>query len=370
MSRRAICRDLGLVNVGDRMNAPVSGINRCSRGWPCRSALENQGFGITPWQANGSIRGMQEARKDSVTKLTIGDEAAGQRLDNFLFKRLKGVPKSRVYRMLREGEVRVDGKRAKPDQRLALDNEVRIPPVRVAEPDAPPGLAKIGKTLLDRILYRDEALIVLDKPAGQAVHGGSGVSLGIIEQLRRELPECKFMELAHRLDKETSGILLVALKRSALVELHRMLREGEVRKTYLALAVGHWRDRQRHVKLALRKFHTDDGERRVVADEAGQFAHTIFTLAGHHGDFSLLEAELKTGRTHQIRVHLATLKHPIAGDDKYGDFELNRALKKQGLKRMFLHAARIELFHPLSGTRLAFAAPLPEDLQGFLDGLK
>ena len=312
---------------------------------------------------------MQEARKDGVTKLTIGDEAAGQRLDNYLFKRLKGVPKSRVYRMLREGEVRVDGRRAKPGQRLDLGNEVRIPPVRVAQADEPPALAKIGKSLLGRVIYRDEALLVIDKPAGQAVHGGSGVSLGIIEQLRRELPECKFMELAHRLDKETSGILIVALKRSALVELHRMLREGEVRKTYLALAVGHWRDPKRHVKLALRKFHTDDGERRVTIDEEGQHAHTIFTLVGHHGDFSLLEAELKTGRTHQIRVHLAALKHPIAGDDKYGDFELNRALKKQGLKRMFLHAARIELCHPLTGKRLELAVPLPGDLQGYLNGL-
>jgi 23S rRNA pseudouridine955/2504/2580 synthase len=238
----------------------------------------------------------------------------------------------------------------------------------VAEADAPPGLAKIGKSLLGRIIYRDEGLLVIDKPAGQAVHGGSGVSLGIIEQLRRELPECKFMELAHRLDKETSGILLIALKRSALVELHRMLREGEVRKTYYALAVGHWRDKQRHVKLALRKFHTDDGERRVSVDEEGQHAHTIFTLVSHHGDFSLLEAELKTGRTHQIRVHLAALKHPIAGDDKYGNFELNRALTKQGLKRMFLHAARLELFHPLTGKRLEFTAPLPKDLQAFLDG--
>ncbi len=311
---------------------------------------------------------MEAARKDGVTKLMIGDEAEGQRLDNFLFKRLKGVPKSRVYRMLREGEVRVDGKRAKPDQRLDLGNEVRIPPVRVAEADAPPGLAKIGKSLLGRIIFHDDALLVIDKPAGQAVHGGSGVSLGIIEQLRRELPECKFMELAHRLDKETSGILVVALKRSALVELHRMLREGEVRKTYYALAVGHWREKQRHVKLALRKFHTDDGERRVSVDEEGQHAHTIFTLVSHHGDFSLLEAELKTGRTHQIRVHLAALKHPIAGDDKYGNFELNRALTKQGLKRMFLHAARLELFHPLTGKRLEFAAPLPKDLQAFVDG--
>ena len=319
---------------------------------------------------------IEKSDKPAIIRLKIGDEAAGQRLDNFLVKQLKGVPKSRIYRMLREGELRVNGRRAKPDQRLAMDDEVRIPPVRTAAPDANPALAKIGKSLLGRIIYQDEAILIIDKPAGQAVHGGSGVSLGIIEQLRREMPECRFMELAHRLDKETSGILILALKRSALVELHRMLREGEVRKTYLALAVGHWRDKLRHVKLALRKFHTDDGERRVTVDEEGQFAHTIFSLIDQYGNaagnpgFSLLEAELKTGRTHQIRVHLAALKHPIAGDDKYGIFELNRNLKKQGLKRMFLHAARIDFFHPLTGQRLELATPLPPDLQGFLDSMR
>jgi 23S rRNA pseudouridine955/2504/2580 synthase len=195
------------------------------------------------------------------------------------------------------------------------------------------------------------------------------VSLGIIEQLRLELPDTRFLELAHRLDKETSGVLVLALKRSALVELHRMLREGEAKKTYLALAVGAWRDAVRHVKLSLHKYTTDEGERRVTVDEEGQRAHTIFRLVRRAGDFSLLEAELKTGRTHQIRVHLAALKHPIAGDDKYGDYELNRALRKRGLKRMFLHAARLEMRHPLTGAPLCLASPLPEDLAGFLGGL-
>lgn len=301
--------------------------------------------------------------------MVAGEESADQRLDNFLFRLLKGVPKSRVYRMLREGEVRVNGRRVKPDDRLQLGDEVRIPPVRTAAKAAVPDLPKIGKSLLGRVIYRDEALLVINKPAGQAVHGGSGVSLGIIEQLRRELPECRFMELAHRLDKETSGVLLVALKRSALVELHRMLRDGEVRKTYFALATGHWKDKLRNVKLSLRKFHTDDGERRVTVDEEGQYAHTIFRLVENYKDFSLLEAELKTGRTHQIRVHLASLQHPIAGDDKYGNFELNRALKKQGLKRMFLHAARVAFNHPLTGQRMELEAPLPDDLVKFIDGL-
>jgi 23S rRNA pseudouridine955/2504/2580 synthase len=312
---------------------------------------------------------MQETRKDAVTKVVAGEESADQRLDNFLFRLLKGVPKSRVYRMLREGEVRVNGRRVKPDDRLQLGDEVRIPPVRTAAKAEVADLPKIGKSLLGRVIYRDEALLVIDKPAGQAVHGGSGVSLGIIEQLRRELPECKFMELAHRLDRETSGVLLIALKRSALVELHRMLRDGEVRKTYLALATGHWRDKVRDVKLALRKFHTEDGQRQVVVDEEGQYAHTIFRLMKNYADFSLLEAELKTGRTHQIRVHLAALQHPIAGDDKYGNFELNRALKKRGLKRMFLHAARVVFNHPLTGQRMELAAPLPPDLSKFIDGL-
>ena len=304
-----------------------------------------------------------------VSRLSIGDETAGQRLDNFLFKQLKGVPKSRIYRMLREGELRVNGRRAQPDYRLEIGDELRIPPIRTATKTPAESLPKIGKSLLPRVIYRDDGLLALDKPAGQAVHGGSGVSLGIIEQMRRELPELRYMELVHRLDRETSGVLLIALKRAALVELHRMLREGEVRKTYLALAVGHWRDQLRHVKLPLQKFTTGEGERRVAVHTEGQHAHTIFRLVQHYPGFSLLEAELKTGRTHQIRVHLASLKHPIAMDDKYGDFELNRALKKQGLRRMFLHAARLELKHPLTGQPLTLETPLPGDLADFLQEL-
>ncbi len=300
--------------------------------------------------------------------MVIDAEQAGQRLDNYLFKRLKGVPKSRVYRMLREGEARVNGRRAEPAMRLEAGDEIRIPPVRTATP-APAAAPRIATSLLDRVLYRDDALLVIDKPAGRAVHGGSGVSLGIIEQLRLELPDMRFMELVHRLDRETSGVLVIALKRAALVEMHRMLREGEVRKTYLALAAGHWRDPVRHVRLSLHKYVTGEGERRVAVHEEGQAAHTIFRLRRHAAEFSLLEAELKTGRTHQIRVHLAALKHPIVGDDKYGDFELNRALKKRGLKRMFLHAARLEFRHPLTGEPIRLEAPLPADLERFLTQL-
>lgn len=312
---------------------------------------------------------MQSTGKAAVIKVSIGSEQAGQRLDNFLFRMLKGVPKSRIYRMLREGELRVSGRRSKPEYKLLEGDEIRIPPVRVAEPAATPAHGPITHPLLERAIYRDDALLVIDKPAGQAVHGGSGVSLGIIEQLRQELPDARFLELAHRLDKETSGILVLALKRSALVELHRMLREGEPKKTYLALAVGEWRDPLRHIKLSLHKYLTEDGERRVEVDDAGQRAHTIFRRIKVAGGYSLLEAELKTGRTHQIRVHLAAVRHPIAGDTKYGDAEVNRQLKYQGLKRMFLHSARLEITHPLTGAELKLEAPLPADLQTFLNTL-
>ncbi len=311
---------------------------------------------------------MQSNGKAAVTKVSIGPEECGQRLDNFLFRRLKGVPKSRIYRMLREGEVRVCGRRAKPEYKLAEGDEIRIPPVRMAEKvETPVGV--FGKPLLDRVLYRDDSLLIIDKPSGQAVHGGSGISLGVIEQLRMELPHARFLELAHRLDKETSGVLMLALKRTALTELHRMLREGETRKTYVALALGHWRDPVRHVKLSLHKYLNEDGERRVAVDEDGQRAHTIFSLVRRYQDYSLLEAELKTGRTHQIRVHLAALNHPIAGDDKYGDPEANRVLKRQGLRRMFLHAASLELLHPITHQPLAIQAPLPDDLNNFVEKL-
>lgn len=324
---------------------------------------------ITALEGEWKYRGMQGARKEAVTKVVIDDEAAGQRLDNYLFRLLKGVPKSRVYRMLRGGEARVNGRRAEPSQRLESGDEVRIPPVRTAEPARTPA-ARVTNSLLERVLYRDDGLLALDKPAGQAVHGGSGVSLGIIEQLRLELPDLPYLELVHRLDKETSGVLLVALKRSFLTAMHRLLREGQVRKTYTTLAQGRWQGGQRHVRLPLQKYVTGEGERRVAVNDAGQAAHTIFRLLRQYPGFSLLEAQLKTGRTHQIRVHLAALGHPIAGDDKYGDFELNRALKKRGLRRMFLHARRLVFAHPLTGEPLELESPLPGDLENFLHDLE
>lgn len=311
----------------------------------------------------------------TVTKALIGPESAGQRLDNYLFRQLKGVPKGRVYRMLRDGEVRVCGHRVRPEYKLLEGDVVRIPPVRLAPPpDAGPEAltANPGSALLDRVIYRDDALLVIDKPAGQAVHGGSGISLGVIEQLRLEVAQTqplRFLELAHRLDRETSGVLVLASKRAALVELHRMLRAGEVRKHYLALATGAWRDALRHVKLPLQRYLDAAGERRVAVDEAGQRAHTIFRLAARYPGFSLLQAELMTGRTHQIRVHLAALGHAIACDGKYGDAAQCRALRPLGLRRMFLHAARLELKHPLTGAPLCIEAPLPADLAAVVQRL-
>jgi len=331
---------------------------------------------------------MKDLAQDAVRRLTIDDGADGQRLDNFLLALLKGVPKSRVYKLVRGGEVRVNGGRVDAGYRLQIGDEVRVPPVRTAAP-APsvPRLPPSAPRLLPRVLYRDEALIALNKPAGMAVHGGSGVSRGVIEQLRLELPECRYLELVHRLDRETSGVLLVALKRRALVNLHAAMREGRIDKRYRVLVAGHWPNPLQHVKLPLHKRVDDNGEKRVTVRDDGQTAHTVFRrLQGFppqedsdplrakarvesYAEFTLLEAELKTGRTHQIRVHTSHLGFPIAGDDKYGDFELNKALAKRGLKRMFLHAARLAFAHPLSGEPLAIEAPLPADLSAFLDTL-
>ena len=227
-----------------------------------------------------------------------------------------------------------------------------------------------GIRLLPHVLYRDDALIALNKPAGMAVHGGSGISRGVIEQMRLELPECRYMELVHRLDRETSGVLLIALKRRALVGLHAAMRDGKIEKCYLTLVAGRWPNPLQHVRLSLHKRVTDDGEKRVTVRDEGQTAHTIFRRLQVYADFTLLEAELKTGRTHQIRVHTSHLGFPIAGDDKYGDFDLNKRLARQGLKRMFLHAAKLVFDHPVSGERLTIEAPLPADLAIFLDNLK
>ncbi|MFU2487620.1 RluA family pseudouridine synthase [Thauera sp. WH-1] len=296
----------------------------------------------------------------------IDDAAAGQRIDNYLLRIAKGVPKSHVYRILRSGEVRVNGRRVQQTYRLVEGDEVRIPPLRVAEP-ARARAAPAGQPL--PVVYEDDALLVIDKPSGKAVHGGSGVSYGVIEQLRAQRPELRMLELAHRLDRETSGLLIVAKKRSALTALHDMLREGKVEKRYLTLVPGRWANPLQHVKAPLHKYLTAEGERRVRVSEEGKAAHSVMRLIRRWRDFSLLEVELKTGRTHQIRVHLAHLGFPLCGDDKYGDFALNKRLEGEGLKRMFLHAAQLSFKHPISGETLAFASPLPPDLKGFVDHL-
>ena len=320
---------------------------------------------------------MNELSKDSVSWLTVGDEAAGQRVDNFLTRVLKGVPKSHIYRILRSGEVRVNKGRVGPDARLAVGDVVRIPPVRTAGPTTAPAGAATRRpvpTVRVPILFEDDALIVVDKPAGLAVHGGSGIAAGLIEQMRAARPDARFLELVHRLDRDTSGVMLLAKKRAALVALHEELRGGGFDKRYLVLVRGRWRDEKRRVRLALTKYATREGERRVRVDHAeGAASETTFRRVSTWFDrdppLALLEAELGTGRTHQIRVHLAHLGFPLAGDDKYGDFAWNKALAKEGLKRMFLHAQRLAFTHPVSGERVAFEAPLPPDLAGCLERL-
>jgi len=317
--------------------------------------------------------------------LTVGEESAGQRLDNFLIRILKGVPKTHVYRIIRSGEVRVNKGRASADARVALGDVVRLPPVRVSEAVA----AKAEKPAPARefpILFEDEHLIAIDKPAGVAVHGGSGVSFGVIEQLRQARPAAKFLELVHRLDRETSGILLVAKKRSALTKLQDQFRDRETGKTYLALVAGAWPASRKVIDQPLHKYLQADGERRVKVvakdDPDGMRSITLVKVArtfslppppgdgrggGARPEATLLEVTIKTGRTHQIRVHLATAGHPILGDDKYGDFDLNKALARQGLKRMFLHAWRLQFDHPATGERIALQAPLPAELHPFTD---
>ena len=314
---------------------------------------------------------MNGLSKDSATWHEVGEEGAAQRIDNYLARLLKGVPKSHIYRILRSGEVRVNSSRVGPEHRLNPGDRLRLPPVRTpARAGVPAPAIPVAARLAGHILHEDDALVVIDKPAGMAVHGGSGVSVGVIEQLRRERPHARYLELVHRLDRETSGVLLIAKKRSALTALHAQLREGTAHKFYITLVKGRWQDAKRNVKLPLHKYVAGSGERRVRVEAEGQAAHTIFRRKGIHGSFSLLEAELKTGRTHQIRVHLAHVGFPVAGDDKYGDFELNKALARQGLKRMFLHACKITVVHPTSREPMTFEAPLAPELAAFLRTLE
>ncbi len=353
------------------------------------------------------IEVIQSDHEPQVKLIAVDEDSAGQRLDNFLFRQFKGVPKTHVYRIIRSGEVRVNKARAAADTRVAMGDLVRLPPVRVSQRATEKAQAMVvgaqpGTPAREfSVLFEDDALLAIDKPAGVAVHGGSGVSFGVIEQLRMARPQAKYLELVHRLDRETSGILLLAKKRSALKNLQDQFRERETGKTYLALVQGAWPANKKVLDQPLHKYLLPDGERRVKVvskdDPDGMKSLTLVKLdqllslrpelakrlaelagtaaqsgvSGSLADkFSLLEVTIKTGRTHQIRVHLAFQGHPIVGDDKYGDFGLNKVLQRGAsgvaLKRMFLHAWRLQFNHPVDGRRVELNSPLPSELQEFL----
>ena len=307
----------------------------------------------------------------AVRHLTVDAESAGQRLDNYLMRVLKGVPKTHVYRVIRSGEVRLNKGRAQADSRVAEGDDVRVPPMRLPEPSTvPPAPAREFPVLLE-----DEHLLAIHKPAGVAVHGGSGVSSGVIEQLRSSRPAARFLELVHRLDKETSGVLLLAKKRSALTALQDQFRsripEKSIGKVYSALVFGTWPDKLKVIDLALHKGLDAKGERhvRVVAAEHadGRRSITLVKVAQRMPDTTLLDVTLKTGRTHQIRVHLASHGHAIVGDPKYGDFARNKAFAREHrFERMFLHARQLAFDHPATGERITLVAPLPPECAALL----
>lgn len=299
----------------------------------------------------------------------VSDDEQGQRIDNFLMARLKGVPKSLVYRIVRKGEVRVNKKRIKPDYKLQAGDNVRIPPVKVAErPELPSANLEVVKGLEQAIVYEDAGLLIVNKPAGMAVHGGSGLKFGLIEALRALRPK-DTLELVHRLDRDTSGLLMVAKKRSILKELHRQLRDKEVNKQYLALVRGQWQKGCRNVQAPLQKNTLQSGERMVVVEADGKPSHTRFRIHQRYQEATLVEASPVTGRTHQIRVHTLHEGHPIAGDPKYGDKEFDHRMQALGLERLFLHAWQLTFNHPKSGEEMHLEAPLEGSLQQVLDKL-
>ena len=315
--------------------------------------------------------------QQQVLILTVDEGSESQRIDNYLAKHYKDVPKSHLYRILRSGEVRVNKKRVEASYKLQLGDAVRIPPIKSLPKTS--NISTSSKPILQAsVIFEDEALLVINKPAGIAVHGGSGVSRGVIEQFRAERPHAKFLELVHRLDKETSGVLMLAKKRAALVALQEAIRRHETDKRYLVLVAGVWKNEQQRVRLNLQKHTLANGERKVTVVKSDpiskssshgievQHSETVFYLKQALGEFSLLEAHLVTGRTHQLRVQLAHLGFPIVGDEKYGNFELNKQLQKQGLKRMFLHSYRTIIQHPLSKQKLELEAPLPTELDLFI----
>jgi 23S rRNA pseudouridine955/2504/2580 synthase len=305
-----------------------------------------------------------------VQQVEVGERGAGQRLDNFLLRLLKDVPKSHLFRVIRKGEVRVNGKRAKPETRLQASDIVRVPPLRVgaqAPPRRLPG--GLSDAISAAIIHEDPKLLVINKPAGIAVHGGSGVSFGVIEALRAQRPD-ETLELAHRIDRDTSGILLVARKPAVLRTLHALLRDGEVEKRYLALVKGKWELGKKRIDVPLRTDIRVGGERTVKADASGKEAASVFKPVQFFGKrASLVEVALETGRTHQIRVHASHAGYPLAGDDKYGDENFNEHMKGYGLTRMFLHAHQVSFVWPDTGVEFSVSAPLPADLSAVIDAL-
>ncbi len=299
----------------------------------------------------------------AVQWVEVEQEFCDQRIDNFLINRLKGVPKTLIYRILRKGEVRVNKKRIKAPYRLQTGDLVRIPPVRVAAAkEARPVGKGLSEALERAVLFENDELLVINKPSGLAVHGGSGVSLGLIEALRQIRPQAKFLELVHRLDRDTSGCVMVAKKRSTLRALHEDLRHGRIDKIYQALVAGHWSKRKLKVNAPLRKNELQSGERVVRVSADGKESLTEFRVLRRFADVTLIEAKPVTGRTHQIRVHTQFAGHAIIGDIKYGDEALNKAMKQQGIRRLFLHAGELKLRLPKSGQRITVSAPLEESL--------
>lgn len=299
-----------------------------------------------------------------VRKICVDQEQAGQRIDNFLRRELPGVPKGRLYRLLRRGEVRVNGGRIRAEYKLQVGDEVRVPPARIRAPGDAPSAGFAGK-IADRVIYEDKRLLVIDKPTGVAVHGGSGISHGVIELLRHARPDLTDLSLVHRLDRETSGCLVLAKRRSALRELHARFRDGVVEKNYLGLAIGDWQLGEQLIDEPLLVQNRRNGERHVVVSSGGKEAQTRVQLSRTFGKYSLLQCSPLTGRTHQIRVHLQHLGFPLAGDERYGDKEENQRAKKFGLNRLFLHAQSIA-FPDGSGNELHFTSPLADDLEQFL----
>ncbi|HEX9813015.1 MAG TPA: RluA family pseudouridine synthase [Burkholderiales bacterium] len=309
------------------------------------------------------------AEQHRVRHVEIDVSREGQRLDNFLLGQLKGVPKSHVYRILRRGEVRVNSARVAPSYRLQEGDKVRIPPIRTSQPVKATEPQRF-EWLSGRTLYEDRDLLVLDKPGGLAVHGGSGVGAGLIEGLRAVRSDLPVLELAHRLDRDTSGCLLLAKNRPALLALHEMLRDGKIEKRYLALLKGRWRGGSKTVSARLARDRIRGGERLVGVSDEGRAAASRFEPKRAYGPATLVEIRLDTGRTHQARVHAAHIGHPIAGDEKYGDRAFNRELRELGLRRLFLHAARLRFAHPATGARIEIAAELPTELKSLLERLR